>query len=145
MEMITIEITKRIEFDYGHRVPGHRGKCRSPHGHRARVEVTVTGTVPRTGMIEDFGALKGMMEAVIAEPWDHAFLVHREDTQLLEALEGKGWKVVVLDLPPTAENLALMVAQAMEKHISSVSSQLTVTRVTFYETPNSWATWTKRG
>ena len=37
------EATRRIEWDMGHRVPEHGGKCRTPHGHRYVAEVTVRG------------------------------------------------------------------------------------------------------
>ena len=61
------KISKEIEFDAGHRVPKHDGKCRSPHGHRYRVRVTCKGYViedPNSsdnGMLVDFGRLKGIM------------------------------------------------------------------------------------
>jgi 6-pyruvoyltetrahydropterin/6-carboxytetrahydropterin synthase len=37
------EVTKIVEWDMGHRVPNHKSKCRNPHGHRYRLEVTIGG------------------------------------------------------------------------------------------------------
>ena len=41
----TISITRRLEFDSGHRIPNHDGQCRHLHGHRYAIEVTLTGEI----------------------------------------------------------------------------------------------------
>ena len=52
-------ITKKLEFDYGHRVLGHEGKCRHLHGHRGVAEVTVYApSLDNLGRVVDFGAIK---------------------------------------------------------------------------------------
>ena len=38
-------ITKEIEIDAAHRVPNHKSKCRTFHGHRYRIEVGVDDKV----------------------------------------------------------------------------------------------------
>src|SRR4051812_36396435 len=52
-------IGKRFAFEAAHSLPEHDGKCRRPHGHSYRVEVTVVGepmTVgAKSGMVVDFG------------------------------------------------------------------------------------------
>ena len=37
-----ITCTRKIEFDYGHRVFKHGSKCKHIHGHRGVIEVTAT-------------------------------------------------------------------------------------------------------
>ncbi|RDS98986.1 6-carboxytetrahydropterin synthase QueD, partial [Burkholderia contaminans] len=36
-------ITRKLEFDAGHRIPDHRSQCRNLHGHRYVLEVTLRG------------------------------------------------------------------------------------------------------
>ena len=107
-----MRITRKIEIDAGHRVPGHKnaegkpGACSSPHGHRYVIEATVDGTVPADGMVLDLGIVKQVMMDTIHRKADHAMLVWAGDDELFYALDGHDWKVCVLDDPPTAENLA---------------------------------------
>ena len=78
-----LEITKKIEFDYGHRVLGHEGKCCYLHGHRGVAEVTVCavddGGVDDLGRVVDFGVVKEVIGGWIDEKWDHNFLLHKDD------------------------------------------------------------------
>ena len=43
-----MEITTRMEFDSGHRIPNHKSVCKNLHGHRYAIEVTVKGEIGRT-------------------------------------------------------------------------------------------------
>lgn len=143
-----MEITRRIEFDAGHRVPGHRtpdgirpGACSSPHGHRYRLEVTVDGTVPADGMVLDFGIVKTVLMSTVHAQLDHAMIVWREDYALLKAMldNEEQWKVAVLDDPPTAENIVERIAQLIAGPLGEHGVRLT--RLRLYETPNAWADW----
>jgi 6-pyruvoyltetrahydropterin/6-carboxytetrahydropterin synthase len=75
-----LEITKAIEWDMGHRVPNHKHKCRNPHGHRYRLEMTVAGEVSvekgtsQEGMVHDFGDIKNHLLEKIYSKLDHCFL-----------------------------------------------------------------------
>ncbi|MDP2056292.1 MAG: 6-carboxytetrahydropterin synthase, partial [Thiobacillus sp.] len=35
-------ITRRLEFDAGHRIPNHASQCRHLHGHRYALEITLS-------------------------------------------------------------------------------------------------------
>ncbi|MHB8760606.1 MAG: 6-pyruvoyl trahydropterin synthase family protein, partial [Thiobacillus sp.] len=35
-------ITRRLEFDAGHRIPNHGSQCRHLHGHRYALEITLS-------------------------------------------------------------------------------------------------------
>ncbi|NRA47057.1 MAG: 6-carboxytetrahydropterin synthase [Oligoflexales bacterium] len=62
-----MDVTKIIEWDMGHRVPNHKNKCRHPHGHRYRLEVSMRGAISlekgssSEGMVVDFGDIKELM------------------------------------------------------------------------------------
>ena len=38
-------ITRRLEFDAGHRISTHTSQCRHLHGHRYAIEVTLSGNI----------------------------------------------------------------------------------------------------
>ncbi|MQM35299.1 MAG: 6-carboxytetrahydropterin synthase QueD, partial [Candidatus Accumulibacter phosphatis] len=38
-------ITRRLEFDAGHRIPDHKSQCRHLHGHRYALEITLGGEI----------------------------------------------------------------------------------------------------
>ena len=87
-----ITITRRLEFDAGHRIPHHDGQCRHLHGHRYAIELTVSGDVLETpgaaddGMLLDFGDIKRLANDHLVSLWDHAFLVAKEDQARHQAL-----------------------------------------------------------
>ena len=143
---MSVEITKRVEFDAGHRVPSHKSKCRNAHGHRYVLEVTLGGPIldirgqSDDGMIVDFGDLKQIIIDTVAEPFDHAFLVYERDFHMLEALEklGPSHKTVVLPIIPTAELLVRLMAERLQ---NAFPSGVRVQKVRLYETPNSIADW----
>ena len=108
-----ISITRRLEFDSGHRIPNHDGQCRHLHGHRYAIEVTLTGEVADhpgkadDGMVLDFGDIKKLTNQYVVEKWDHAFLVAKEDEGLVAFLASlPNHKTVIMEHVPTVENLA---------------------------------------
>ena len=111
-----ISVTRRLEFDAGHRIPDHRSQCRNLHGHRYVLEITLTGDVVQApgesdnGMLMDFSEIKHIAKTHIVDVWDHAFLVYEGDAAVRGFLDSlPGHKTVVLDRIPTAENLAQIV------------------------------------
>ena len=140
-------ITRRLEFDAGHRIPHHKSQCRHLHGHRYALEVTLSGEIIQTegaseqGMVMDFTDVKEVALQKIANVWDHAFLVYRGDTEVLAFLNSiPGHKTVVMDSVPTAENLALMAFKVLDAvYIDVYGNHLRLERVRLYETPNNWA------
>jgi 6-pyruvoyltetrahydropterin/6-carboxytetrahydropterin synthase len=99
-----MRITRRLEFDSGHRIPDHQSQCRHLHGHRYAIEITLRATSsarpdrPLNGMVMDFSDIKTLARQNLVDAWDHAFLVWRGDTALLSFLESlPGHKTVVLD------------------------------------------------
>lgn len=140
-------ITRRLEFDAGHRIPNHASQCRHLHGHRYALEVTLAGEIidiegaAEQGMVRDFSDVKAIAHAALVEHWDHAFLVYQGDrvvTELLASLPGH--KTVVLPVVPTAENLATEAFRLLDAaYVDTYGNQLRLQRVRLYETPNNWA------
>lgn len=142
-----MQITRRLEFDAGHRIPNHNSQCKHLHGHRYAIEITLTGDVVTTegasdqGMVMDFSDVKRIAKERVVDAWDHAFLVYRGDQVVLDFLQTlSGHKTVVLDVIPTAENLARVAFDLLaEPYHSTYGKQLKLSRVRLYETPNNWA------
>jgi 6-pyruvoyltetrahydropterin/6-carboxytetrahydropterin synthase len=142
-----MQITRRLEFDAGHRIPDHQSQCRHLHGHRYALEVTLGGDVieaagqPNNGMVMDFSEVKAIAMRHVVAAWDHAFLVHAGDTRVVEFLAGMpGHKTVVLDRVPTAENLARIAFEILDGAYRDVyGNHLHLEQVRLYETPNCWA------
>ena len=142
-----MRITRRLEFDAGHRIPDHASQCRHLHGHRYALEVTLSGSIikadgaPVNGMVMDFADVKRIANELVVSRWDHAFLAYRGDSVVIEFLASMpGHKTVVLDVVPTAENLAAEAFRILEPAYHDVyGNDLRLERVRLYETPNCWA------
>ena len=142
-----MRITRRLEFDAGHRIPDHASQCRHLHGHRYALEVTLSGDViradgsPVNGMVMDFGEVKAIAKTHVVDLWDHAFLVYRGDRAIADFLASlPGHKTVVLDLVPTAENLAALAFRILDPlYHDTYGNHLRLERVRLFETPNCWA------
>ena len=142
-----MEITTRMEFDSGHRIPNHKSNCKNLHGHRYAIEVTLKGDIidqeneSDYGMVMDFKDAKELIRKTIVEPWDHAFLVYEKDLEVIHFLNSlKGHKTVILDKVPTAENMALIAFNLLKKvFVKTYQKDIIPTRVRLFETPNNWA------
>jgi len=142
-----LTITKRLEFDAGHRIPAHRSQCRNLHGHRYALEITLEGDVvddPTSsdhGMLMDFSDVKAIAKEHLVDLWDHAFLVHADDTLVRSLLDQiPGHKTVVLPRVPTAENLVEMAFEILNPlYTERFGHGLKLRRLRLYETPTSWA------
>lgn len=134
---MSYQITRKIEFDAGHRLVKHESKCRNVHGHRYTAEITVeAAALDDCGRVIDFGAIKEIVGGWVDEKWDHGFLMERGDPIAIW-LEANAMKAAVLDFPPTAENLAqelLRVAYGLLR-----DKGIRVVRVRLWETPNCYA------
>lgn len=142
-----MQITTRLEFDAGHRIPCHKSQCRNLHGHRYAIEITLSGEIIRqesssdNGMVMDFSDVKAIARSAVVDVWDHAFLVYKDDTPVLDFLMTlPDHKTVVLDCVPTAENLAAEAFRILKaEYKDTYGNHLKLERVRLYETPNSWA------
>ena len=140
-------ITRRLEFDAGHRIPNHASQCRHLHGHRYAIEITLSGEIIHTegaaeeGMVMDFSEVKTIAKSVLVDRWDHAFLVYQGDRAVVDFLASlPGHKTVVLPVIPTAENLAAEAFRMLDAvYRDTYGNQLRLQRVRLYETPNNWA------
>ncbi len=140
-------ITSKLEFDAGHRIPSHNSQCRHLHGHRYAIEITLSGDIitdegiAKQGMVMDYSEVKQIAKDVLVNKWDHAFLVYSGDVQVLQFLQSiENHKTVVLDTPPTAENLALVAFHILDNaYKDNYGNRLRLEQVRLFETPSCWA------
>ncbi len=142
-----MQITTRLEFDAGHRIPCHKSQCRNLHGHRYVIEITLSGDIinqentSENGMVMDFSDVKKIARDSVVDVWDHAFLVFKDDVAVLNFLNSlPDHKTVVFSTVPTAENMAAEAFKILNNQYKDIyGNQLKLERVRLYETPNSWA------
>ena len=142
-----MQITTRLEFDAGHRIPCHKSQCRNLHGHRYAIEITLSGDIIKNegasenGMVMDFSDVKAIARKSVVDVWDHAFLVYQGDSEVLAFLNSlPDHKTVVMGTVPTAENMAAEAFRILKNEYRDFyGNHLKLERVRLYETPNSWA------
>jgi 6-pyruvoyltetrahydropterin/6-carboxytetrahydropterin synthase len=128
-------VTREIEFCYGHRLLNYEGKCRHLHGHNGRAVIALAApTLDRRGMLVDFGDIKRKVQHWIDDNLDHTMLLHRDDP-ILPLLRERGERVFVMDVNPTAENIARLIFER------SVEAGLPVVEVVLWETEKCCASY----
>lgn len=140
-------ITRRLEFDAGHRIPNHKSQCRHMHGHRYAIEITLSGErisasgSSEEGMVMDFSDVKHIAQKLLVDVWDHAFLVYEDDKPVADFLATlPGHKTVKLGFIPTAENLAAEAFRTLDQaYQNTYGNNLKLQKIRIYETPNNWA------
>jgi 6-pyruvoyltetrahydropterin/6-carboxytetrahydropterin synthase len=113
---------KPIRISTGHRILHHDGKCSRPHGHNYELSVEIRGELTEEGWVVDKGEVTG-----IIDEWDHRFLVEEGDP-LIEAFEASGDEdaLVVIDHPPTAEVMAVLLEERMLERFPDTVSDVSV-------------------
>ena len=111
-----------IRISTGHRIRHHDGKCSRPHGHNYEISVKVVGELGEEGWVVD----KGDITSILSE-WDHKFLLESGDP-LVEAFERSGDDdaVVVLDAPPTAEVMSVVLERRLETELPDTVESVAV-------------------
>jgi 6-pyruvoyltetrahydropterin/6-carboxytetrahydropterin synthase len=129
------QVTKEIQFCYGHRLLDYDGKCRYFHGHNGKIQVQLSSeTLDAKGMVRDFTEIKLVLQTWVDEELDHRMILNFRDP-MKDALRAAGEPIVLMDANPTAENIAKLI------YDTAKNKGLPVTAVTLWETPNSFATY----
>ena len=102
-------VSREIKFCYGHRLLNYDGKCRFLHGHNGKAVITLEAEkLDALGMVVDFTRLKSVVGGWINEFLDHKMILHKDDPALPH-LRSQGEPVFVVDVNPTAENIAQLI------------------------------------
>ena len=127
------QVTREIHFCYGHRLLNYDGKCRHLHGHNGRAVITLQGpTLDALGMVMDFSKIKRVVSAWIDATLDHRMVLHRDDP-IVPELRRQGEPIYLIDVNPTAENIAKLIFDY------AAAQGLPVVEVKLWETDSSYA------
>lgn len=128
-----VAVSKEVVFDSAHFLTDHPAKCSNLHGGRYVLHVTVSDTIdPVTGCVLDYGYLKRVVNKRVVECFDHHTLNY--------ANPELAWR-------STTELLSVFIWEQLIDFLPGLS------RLTLYETPQSWCqytgpdleTWQQRG
>ena len=129
-------VTREITFCYGHRLLEYDGKCRYLHGHNGRAVISLAAPkLDRLGLVIDFSEIKQVVSQWIDENLDHRMILHRDDPAV-GLLNQLGEPLYLLDVNPTAENIAKLIFDF------ACSQGFPVDQVELWETRSCYALYT---
>jgi 6-pyruvoyltetrahydropterin/6-carboxytetrahydropterin synthase len=135
-ERSVMKVAKEFRWEMGHRLPEHFGNCKNIHGHSYKMIVEFEGEMNKDEMIIDFYDIDRIIKPLI-EKLDHAFMVNKNDRDVIEFLEKIKSKKFVVDFNSTVENICKYALEEIKKfempqNISSIG-------VRIYETNEDYA------
>lgn len=129
------QVTRQIDFCYGHRLLNYEGKCKHLHGHNGRALITIEAPqLDFRGMVIDFSEIKQVVSTWIDENLDHRMILDRKDP-VVAMLEKLGEPMYLIDENPTAENIAKIIFEY------TAQKGFPVIEVQLWETPRCFATY----
>ncbi len=98
-----------------HIMPGLPGPEGQRHAHDYRIDVVVDREqLDERGMVFDFGDIKKVVSRWIDDHLDHRMILNRADPAV-PILEGLGEPMYLMDVNPTAENIAKLIFDVAAK------------------------------
>lgn len=129
------EVTREIDFCYGHRLLNYDGKCRHLHGHNGKAVITVeAASLDSRGMVLDFSDIKQVVATWIDENLDHRMILCKDDPAV-PLLQEMGEPLYLLDENPTAENIARVIYE------KTLAAGFPIVEAKLWETPRCYATY----
>lgn len=149
--MKTIQtITRKGNFDSGHRVLNEFMKCFNIHGHTYLYELTFSfENMEEIGYAIDFKEIKRVFCQWIDDILDHGMLLNPKDEKLIQTTKDYGSKYWLMSLNgkgeycnPSVENIAKEVFLSMDILSDTLyqnsPTRLKIFSVKIYETPNCY-------
>jgi 6-pyruvoyltetrahydropterin/6-carboxytetrahydropterin synthase len=136
-------ICKSFLVESGHILSKHSGRCRFPHGHSRRIEVTLEAErLDANDMVCDFKQVKNGIANYI-EQFDHAMCLNTLDPQY-EYFRSHYERVIGFEgVDPTSEQMARRIfdemAATLRRSAADASRGMRVVSVRVHETESSWA------
>jgi 6-pyruvoyltetrahydropterin/6-carboxytetrahydropterin synthase len=137
-------ITRSFSFEASHHLPEHRGKCRRPHGHSYRLEISLRGPIidapgeSDDGMVMDFEDLKQIVNATLIEALSDA--VPRGPGPIEKGGMDHNDLNRLTGIRTTAENLVHWIWEALVK--GGLSEEI-LYRIRLWETEKGYAEITR--
>jgi len=149
-------ICKTFEFESGHILSKHSGKCRFPHGHSRRVEVVIAADrLDGNDMVCDFQAIKQLVKPLL-DNWDHALCLNTQDPNFGFYSATYGDRIVAFaGTDPTSEVMVKRIFDTVKRKLAEAASSVPsatghaiapavrIERVRLTETTSSWAEYSE--
>lgn len=140
-------ITRKGNFDSGHRVMNEKMKCFNLHGHTYLYELSFEfNSMESIGYAIDFKEIKRVACQWIDDLLDHGVIVNPKDEAVIDCAYKTGSKIWFMSLNghneycnPTVENIAKEVFLAMDMLFNQYKD-LKIKKVKIFETPNCFTT-----
>jgi len=145
-------ISRKCNFDSGHRVMNERMKCFNIHGHTYLCEVTFQHeNMEEIGYAIDFKEIKRVFLQWIDDILDHGMILNAHDKELIKTTQNYGSKLWLMSLNgagnycnPSVENITREVFLALdlmcEYLYPDAKTGLRMHSVRIHETPNCAST-----
>jgi len=131
-----MKVAKEFKWEMGHRLPEHFGNCKNIHGHSYKMITEFEGSLNENDMIIDFYDIDRIIKPLV-EKLDHAFMVNKNDTEVIEFLDRLKSKKLVVDFNSTVENICKFVLNEIKK--ADMSKNISSVSVRIYETNEDYA------
>ena len=105
-------IAKEFTFDAAHKLLNYDGPCANLHGHTYKLQIVLSGSVQKNGMVIDFVDFKKIVTERVISKLEHKFIN----------------KIIKQS---TAENIAIWIWNQLEKN-------LPIYEIRLWETPTSF-------
>ena len=131
-----MKVAKEFKWEMGHRLPEHFGNCKNIHGHSYKMIAEFEGRLNENDMIIDFYDIDRIIKPLV-EKLDHAFMVNKNDLEVIEFLDKIKSKKLVVDFNSTVENICKFVLDEIKK--ADLSNNISSVSVRVYETNEDYA------
>jgi 6-pyruvoyltetrahydropterin/6-carboxytetrahydropterin synthase len=131
-----MKVAKEFKWEMGHHLPEHFGNCKNIHGHSYKMIAEFEGRLNENDMIIDFYDVDRIIKPLI-EKLDHAFMVNKNDLEVIEFLDKIKSKKLVVDFNSTVENICKFVLDEIKK--ADLSNNISSVSVRVYETNEDYA------
>ncbi|MFA5863669.1 MAG: 6-carboxytetrahydropterin synthase [Phycisphaerae bacterium] len=144
-------VSKQFEFPAAHVLSKHPGRCRYPHGHNYKVEITLAAKqLDPNDMVCDFHAISVMLKDCL-DPFDHSIILNSNDLPNCQSQENNPRRILFEGKDPTTEVLAQTIFLHLKAKLAKTQSAsssgveykinpaVRVEKVKVWESPTSWA------
>jgi 6-pyruvoyltetrahydropterin/6-carboxytetrahydropterin synthase len=131
-----MKIAKEFNWEMGHRLPEHFGKCKNIHGHSYKMLVEIEGELNDKGMVMDYYDLRDVIDPIVEE-LDHSFMANEKDLPVVEFLEKMKSKRMIVDFDSTVENITTYFLNRIKN--AKLPSNIKKLKVRVCETPDDYA------
>src|SRR3989304_2397171 len=131
-----MKVAKEFKWEMGHRLPEHFGNCKNIHGHSYKMIVEFEGELNKDEMIIDFYDIDRIIKPLV-EKLDHAFMVNKNDSDVLAFLDKIKSKKLIVDFNSTVENLCNYALKEIKKF--ELPENILSVAIRIYETNEDYA------